>query len=132
MEIFSFIDRVLEVKKGQSLTAFFTLKPDAEFLKDHFANFPVMPGVLQLESLRQAASRLLNETAGSLKNYRFKNVASAKYGQFVRPQNCLKVFVRLTKQENDVIFFEGRIDLVDQEKILGRAILADFSLVPVN
>ena len=130
--MFSFVDSVFEVKRGESLRAFFTLRPSEEFLKDHFADFPVMPGVLQLESLRQAASLYLNETEGSVGFHRFENVSLVKYGQFVKPESRLKIFVRFIKKENESSFFEGRIDLVDGEGLLGRVILADFSLVPVK
>ncbi len=132
MAIFSFIESVSEVKKGESLTAFFTLKQEEEYLKDHFAGFPVMPGVLQIESLRQAASRLLAETEGRPGFYRLGTLDSAKYGQFVKPGSRLKIFVQMTKKENQAAHFEGRIDLVDGDKSMGRVILAGFSLVPVR
>ena len=130
--MFNFLGQISEVKKGESLTAFFTLDAREEFLKDHFVDFPVMPGVLQLESLRQAASRYLNETEGSAAFYRFESISTVKYGQFVKPGSRLKIFVRFLKKEKQSSFFEGRMDLVDQDRLLGRAILADFALVPVN
>ena len=132
MSIFSFVEGVSEVKKSESITAFFTLKPSEEYLKDHFADFPVMPGVLQLESLRQAASRFLNQTESVPRNYRLESVGRVKYGQFVRPGSRLKVFVRFLKKEKQAAYFEGRIDLMEGEKPVARAILADFSLLPVN
>ena len=129
MGIFSFIDSVSEVKKNESLTAFFTLSGNEEFLKDHFTGFPVMPGVLQLELLRQAASRFLCESSGGRTFFRFQKIGSVKYGQFVKPGNALKVFVRLIKKENQVSHWEGRIDFADGQKPVGRTILADFTLV---
>ena len=45
MGAFSFIDKISEVEKDQSITAFFTLKGTEEFLKDHFEDFPVMPSL---------------------------------------------------------------------------------------
>lgn len=125
MGVFCFLDEVTEVKKNESLTAFFTLKGSEEFLKDHFAEFPVMPGVLQLESLRQAASKLLGGPADAC---RFENVASVKYGQFVKPGRLIKIFVRLTHREGNSARFEGRIDLMEGDRPAGRAVLADFTV----
>lgn len=132
MSNFKFIDSVGEVKTNESLTAYFTLKGNEEFLKDHFSDFPVMPGVLQLESLKQAACLLLTKSEEGAAPHRLEKIGTVKYGQFVKPGSLLKIFVRLVKKESPRVFFEGRIDLVDGEKSLGRAILADFSLVPVK
>ena len=125
MSVFSFLDNVVEVKKNESLTAFFTLKGGEEFLKDHFADFPVMPGVLQLESLKQAASRLLGGP-----ECRFEKIHSVKYGQFVKPGQRLKVWVRLVNREGRRARFEGRIDLVGGTA--PRAVLADFTVAAVS
>jgi len=131
LAVFSFIDDVAEVRKSESLTAFFTLDPGQEFLKDHFESFPVMPGVLQVESLRQAASRLLTETGGP-GFYRLESIGSVKYGQFVKPGSRLKIFVRFLKKENSSFRFDGRIDLMDGDRSLGRVIAADFSLAATD
>ena len=132
MSDFSFIDNVSEVKSNETLTAFFTLKGNEEFLNEHFADFPVMPGVLQLESLRQAASRLLGETEKKPSFYRLQSVSSAKYGQFVKPGGLLKIFVRLVKKEDKIFHFEGRIDLMHGGEKVGRVVAADFTLAPVR
>ena len=129
MSVFSFLDSISEVKKNESLTAFFELKGDEEFLKDHFQDFPVMPGVLLIESLKQAASCLLSESRGGKPLYRFGSIGSVKYGQFVKPGNLLRIFVRLLPSGGDP-HFEGRMDLVDGPGPPSRAILADFTLVP--
>lgn len=125
MSVFTFLDEVTEVKKNESLTAFFTLKGSEEFLKDHFAGFPVMPGVLQLESLRQAAAKLLGGPADAC---RLEKVGSVRYGQFVRPGSLIKIFVRLASREANRAHFEGRIDLIEGGKPAGRAVLADFTV----
>ena len=52
---FVLIDRITEINPGQSLTAVKNLSLAEEYLADHFPGFPVMPGVLMLEALTQAA-----------------------------------------------------------------------------
>jgi len=128
---FSFIDEVSEVKKNESLTAFYTLKETEEFLKDHFGGFPVMPGVLLLESLKEAAiALLLSMDKPPSKYFRLNGADEVKFGQFVRPENKLKVFVRLLKAEGSLYSFDGRIDLVDAST-RGKALSANLSLVPM-
>lgn len=126
---FCFIDKISECKKGESLTAFFTLKGSEEFLQDHFPNFPVMPGVLILETLRQAGSFLLS-VSGDFKtpDFRLKRVDEIKFGQFVKPKTELKIFVRHMKKETDCDSFEGRVDLSTGAKVLW----AGFALSPVR
>lgn len=126
MKVFSFIDHIVELKKNESLTASYTLRGDEEFLKDHFRDFPVMPGVLMLESLKQAASELLTASFDRDRtSYRLVSVEEAKFGQFVKPGNTLKLSVKLLRTERSAYFFDGRADLVSG----GRAISAAFCLV---
>src|SRR6185436_13733567 len=100
MSVFSFIDKISEVERDQSITAFFALKGNEEFLQDHFEGFPVMPGVLLLESLKQAASLVIGGWAKSENSdFRFDEVQEVKFGQFVRPGNLLKISARMTKKE---------------------------------
>ena len=133
MNVFCFIDRIAEVRKNESLTAFFTLKGSEEFLKDHFDGFPVMPGVLLLESLRQAASSLLL-LSGDFEEtfYVFSQVEAVKFGQFVKPGSVLKLWVHLLRKEKNEIFFEGRIDRMNGSESCGKALTVNFSVLPVE
>ena len=131
MSAFGFIDQVIEFKKDDSLAACYTLTGKEEFLKDHFKNFPVMPGVLLLEMARQAAGRLLQLSNGSgEKNYRLVSAEEVRFGQFVRPGSQLKVSVRLLKREAGTNQFEGRIDLMNAP--FGKALSATLAMVPVS
>ncbi len=127
MSTFAFIDRVSEFKKDESLTAFFTLKPEEEFLKDHFPEFPVMPGVLLLESMKQAASELMG-LSGKRSFYRLADVEEVKFGQFVKPGTTLKIQVSRIPDDSGRLVFDGRTQFVEGG---GRALMARFSLVPV-
>lgn len=109
---FCFIDSVVEMRQNESITALYQLKGSEEFLRDHFENFPVMPGVLLLEALKQASERLLLAGAGSQSlRFRLVHAEDIKFGQFVRPGTELKIESRLVKTEGPRSFLEGRIDL---------------------
>ncbi len=53
------IDGILELVPGERIVATRTLRADEDYLRDHFPLFPVMPGVLMLEALYQAACFLI-------------------------------------------------------------------------
>lgn len=126
---FSFLDKVAEVKKNEEVTAFFSLKGDEEFLKDHFEGFPVMPGVLQLEALKQAAVRLLSESQSQpVWTYRLTEARDVRFGQFVRPGSRLKIHVRLIRQNGAQASCTGRIDLMQDGAPAGRSLSADLEL----
>ena len=128
MSAFGFIDKVADFKQNESLTAYFTLTGKEEFLKDHFKGFPVMPGVLLLETAKQAADVLLQKSSSKEdKKYRLARVEEVRFGQFVKPGSELKIFVRLLKNENNTHVFDGRIDLTKAP--FGKALSATMTLV---
>lgn len=55
---FLLIDRVVEVKEGESIVAYKNLSVNEPFFDGHFPDNPVFPGVLLLEAMAQAAGIL--------------------------------------------------------------------------
>jgi 3-hydroxyacyl-[acyl-carrier-protein] dehydratase len=69
-----------------------------EYLADHFPTFPVLPGVMMLEAITQAAGWLLHHRTNFSKSIAvLKEARNVKYGQFVAPGNFLKVDVEIQK-----------------------------------
>ena len=127
MSAFCFLDDITELKKNESVTAFFTLKGSEEFLLDHFKGFPVMPGVLLLESLKQASLALLSGSKEWRdRGFRLVEVSDVKFGQFIKPGSTIKVIAKLLKIEDGQSFVDGRIELQSQEgrsaKVLSAAL----------
>ena len=56
---FQLVDRILEVEPGRRIRIVKNLTLAEEYLADHFPTFPVMPGVLMLQTLVEAAAWLL-------------------------------------------------------------------------
>ena len=70
-----------------------------EYLADHFPTFPVLPGVMMLEALTQAAGWLLHRRTNFAKSFAvLKEARNVKYGNFVAPGNYLRVEVELLKE----------------------------------
>jgi 3-hydroxyacyl-[acyl-carrier-protein] dehydratase len=93
------------------LTAIKRLTLGEEYLADHFPSFPVMPGVLMLETLVQAAAwliRLTEEFAPTVITLR--EVKGAKYGTFMPPGQTMSLRVEVQgsyAKEEGVVAFKG-------------------------
>jgi 3-hydroxyacyl-[acyl-carrier-protein] dehydratase len=61
---FLLVDRVLEIDKGKTIKALKNVTINEPFFEGHFPHRPVMPGVLMLEALAQAAALLSFESSG--------------------------------------------------------------------
>ena len=57
---FLFIDRVVEFEAGERLVAEKLISQSEPILQGHFPGFPVLPGVIQVEAMAQAAAILAN------------------------------------------------------------------------
>lgn len=69
-----------------------------EYLADHFPTFPVLPGVMMLEAITQAAGWLLHHRRGFVKSVTvLKEARNVKYGRFVAPGDWLTVQVEFAK-----------------------------------
>jgi 3-hydroxyacyl-[acyl-carrier-protein] dehydratase len=83
------VDRVLEIEKGVRIKALKNVSVNEPYFVGHFPRRPVMPGVLMLEALAQAAALLSFETAGLLPDdktvYYFAGVDEARFKRVVEP-----------------------------------------------
>src|SRR5215467_13385338 len=61
---FLLVDRVLECKPGESIRALKNVTYNEPFFTGHFPHRPVMPGVIIIEALAQAAGILAFQTGG--------------------------------------------------------------------
>jgi len=105
---FDLVDHVLELDADRIVTIKQVTMAE-EYLQDHFPSFPVLPGVLMIESLVQAARRLLRERDPALGRHVLGSVRALKYGGFVRPGDTLRIEVALAKEEADGVFaFKGQ------------------------
>jgi UDP-3-O-[3-hydroxymyristoyl] N-acetylglucosamine deacetylase/3-hydroxyacyl-[acyl-carrier-protein] dehydratase len=95
---FLMIDRVTEFRGEDELTAIKNVTINEPFFQGHFPGNPVMPGVLQRESMAQAAG-LLMLRRGSLegKTSLFMSADKVKFRKPVRPGDRLVVTAKLTK-----------------------------------
>ena len=94
---FDLVDRVLKQEDDNIITLKKVL-PSEEYLADHFPSFPIMPGVLMLEAMVQAAIRLLSKDSERLV---LGQVKAVKYGAMVKPNDSLKIEVKVIARNID-------------------------------
>lgn len=95
---FVLLDEILE-QSADRIVAVKRVSPAEEYLADHFPTFPVLPGVLMIETLVQAARRLLARRGDG--RLVLGEVRALKFGSMVRPGEALRVEVTLSKAGND-------------------------------
>lgn len=106
---FTLIDRIEACEPGKSLRARKLLALGEEYLADHFPKFPVMPGVLMLEALVEAAAwlwRATNDFEHAV--IVLREVKNVKYGTFMQPGRTMTVTVDLVKVDGSQATFKGR------------------------
>ena len=94
---FDLVDQVLEQGDDRIVTIK-KVAPTEKYLADHFPSFPIMPGVLMLEAMVQAAIRLLSKDGERLV---LGQVKAVKYGAMVKPGDSLKVEVTVMQSNPD-------------------------------
>ncbi|MFN7020134.1 MAG: 3-hydroxyacyl-ACP dehydratase FabZ family protein [Phycisphaerales bacterium] len=99
---FCLVDSIIE-QSPDRVVAIKQVTAAEEYLQDHFPSFPVLPGVLMVECLVQAARIMLKDRRGDGRLV-LGGVRALKYGSFVRPGESLRVTVNLHKDNEDGTF----------------------------
>lgn len=105
------VDRVLDLRIDEEIRAVKAVTFNEQFFQGHFPGRPIMPGVLQIEALAQAAAILAIETlqlAGSGKLVYFMAIESAKFRAPVEPGCLLDLNVGFVQKRARVCKFWGR------------------------
>ena len=105
------VDRVEKIVPDQSITAIKAVSMNEGFFQGHFPGRPIMPGVLIVEALAQAAGVLAVESLGlanSGKLVYFMAIEGAKFRNPVEPGCLLQLDVEFVQKRSSVCKFAGR------------------------
>jgi 3-hydroxyacyl-[acyl-carrier-protein] dehydratase len=109
---FLLVDRVLEFEEGKRIKALKNVTFNEPFFGGHFPGRPVMPGVLMLEALAQAAALLAHksmaEGLGENPLYYFVGIDGARFKRPVEPGDQLILEVELMRSKSRVYKFKAR------------------------
>jgi 3-hydroxyacyl-[acyl-carrier-protein] dehydratase len=108
---FLLVDRVLELDKGKSIKALKNVTINEPFFSGHFPHRPVMPGVLMLEAMAQAAALLAFDAMGAAPDdntvYYFAGIDGARFKRPVEPGDQLIMDVTLDRMKAGIFKFKG-------------------------
>ena len=105
------VDRVERIEKNVSITAIKAVSMNEQFFQGHFPDRPIMPGVLQIEALAQAAGVLAVESmdlAGSGKLVYFMAIEGAKVRKPVEPGCLLQLDAEIIQMRRNICKFAGK------------------------
>lgn len=120
---FFFIDRIEEVVPGESCVAIKNVTINEPFFQGHFPDYPVMPGVLQIEAMAQAAIApmiaQIKEEQGEDADLSgalglLAGVNKAKFRRPVEPGDTLRIEVEYIKTRRQIMVFKGTCYVGDQ------------------
>jgi 3-hydroxyacyl-[acyl-carrier-protein] dehydratase len=105
------VDRVVALEKGSSIRALKNVTINEPFFTGHFPHRPVMPGVLILEAMAQAAALLSFATQGVTPDdktvYYFAGIDAARFKRPVEPGDQLVMDITLERSRAGIYKFKG-------------------------
>ena len=112
------VDRVIELEKGVRIKALKNVSINEPHFQGHFPHRPVMPGVLMLEALAQAAALLAFDTLGETPDdqtvYYFAGIDGARFKRPVEPGDQLILEVELDRMKAGIFKFKARAKVGDE------------------
>jgi 3-hydroxyacyl-[acyl-carrier-protein] dehydratase len=126
---FLLVDRVVEVQPGARILAYKNVTINEGFFQGHFPGRPIMPGVLILEAMAQAAALLVYRSVdqpldGS--QIFFMSIDRAKFRRPVVPGDRLTLDIEVLRQKMSVWRFRG-LATVDGERAAEAELMAKWA-----
>ena len=126
---FLLVDRVLELEAGKSIRALKNVTINEPFFSGHFPQRPLMPGVLIIEALAQAAGILAFVTGGVIPDantkFYFVGIDKARFRRPVAPGDQLVLTARLERNLKGIWRFSAEAYVGAEE-----AASAELMLIP--
>jgi 3-hydroxyacyl-[acyl-carrier-protein] dehydratase len=126
---FRLVDRIERLEPGKRIVTTKALSLAEEYLADHFPAFPVLPGVLMLEAMVQAAAWLVRVEQNFSKSMillgRARNV---RYASFVAPGDLLRCELQAVQIGEETASLKGVGSVGERQTVSGKLDLKCFNL----
>ncbi len=108
---FLLIDRVVEVERRKRIVAIKNVTINEPFFQGHFPGYPIMPGVLMVESIAQAGGALLLTEIPDREDKLmvFTGIERAKFRRPVTPGDQLRIEITVLNWMSRAVRMEGRV-----------------------
>jgi 3-hydroxyacyl-[acyl-carrier-protein] dehydratase len=126
---FELVDRIVELQPGERIIATKSVSLAEEYLADHFPSFPILPGVLMLQALVDAAtwlSRATSDFAHSM--ILLRQARNVTYKSFVKPGQQMRIEVDCRRMGDADADFAGTGHCGSTEVVKARFTLRHFNL----
>lgn len=106
---FLLVDKFEIVEPGVKGIGTKNLTINEEFFQGHFPNYPIMPGVLQIEAMAQTSGLIVLSALENPEGHSvlFMSVENAKFRKPVRPGDQLKMHIEKIKERRNIYVFKG-------------------------
>ena len=126
---FTLVDQIREVDPGRRLQAIKNLTLGEEYLADHFPTFPVMPGVLMVQTLVEAGGWLLRIS----ENFQhsiivLREAKNVKFGHFMDPGQQMVITVEMVERTGNLASFKGKGEIEGNQSVSARIMLETYNL----
>ena len=130
---FLLVDRVLECIPGERILALKNVSINEPFFNGHFPHHPVMPGVLIIEALAQAAAILSFKTLGNKPDdksvYYFVGIDNARFKKPVSAGDQLRLNVSISRNVRGIWKFAGQA-LVGEQVVTEADLMCTVRAIP--
>lgn len=115
---FLLIDGVRDIEFGKSIVAFKNVTINEPFFQGHFPKYPVMPGVLILEALAQAAGLLTFKSVGAPPSDNtmlfYAGIDNARFRRQVVPGDVLTLYAEITANKRGIWKYAAKAMVGDE------------------
>jgi 3-hydroxyacyl-[acyl-carrier-protein] dehydratase len=126
---FNLVDRIVEVAPGRMIRTAKNLTLAEEYLADHFPTFPVMPGVLMLQTLVESGAWLLRISDDFRHSMIvLREAKNVKFGQFMEPGRRMSVTAELVEQDGSLATFKAKGEMEGSQTVSARFTLLRYNL----
>ena len=115
---FLLVDRVLELVPGETIVAIKNVTANEEFFNGHFPHSPVMPGVLMIEAMAQAAAILSFKTQNLIPDEKsvlyFAGIDNTRFKRPVVPGDQLRLEIKILRNMRGIWKYQGVAKVGDE------------------